>query len=211
MSSAIEWTDYGHGIVEFRTPISSIDERTVDNWVEFLETEKSNCYVPFSHSPIRFSQSPNSFGYWEFISTIEAIKTCIADCVEIYANQYPQVRSFLTWRADQHLLIYGPGTQANLHSDNSIDKVTNYDGLAGAVISVSAIVSDKCRGGHLGFTALNKEFAPSKGNVYLFPSSYIGAHYVTPVLDGRRVSFVEWFGTVHRTHPSEAFEIGSRL
>jgi hypothetical protein len=206
-NSGPKWTNYGLGVVHYKNVMPEISDEIVNDMTSRLLMRKSDCYIPYSLSPFRFPLSSAAAMDPNFQLLLTTVQNSITECLSIYAIEYPQSKQFMKWRGDGHLIIYEQGTCANLHSDNSIDETTQYDGLAGASISASVILSDKCTGGSLGFWGLRTSFPPKKGDVYLFPSNFIGAHYVEPITGGNRVVFVEWFGAAKRTQPTEEVHI----
>lgn len=76
----------------------------------------------------------------------------------------------------------GPGTHFKVHADHGPAYVTT--------ISVVAYVNDDYKGGELYFPRFNLTLKPKKGDVVIFPSTYIYEHASNDMISGTKYSIV---------------------
>lgn len=82
------------------------------------------------------------------------------------------------------LMRYGIGQKFDKHMDDHF----NYPRR----ISLIYYANDAYEGGELEFDQFKLKIKPSKGQLVLFPSSYVYSHTVHPVTSGIRYSLVQW-------------------
>jgi hypothetical protein len=71
---------------------------------------------------------------------------------------------------------------------------THMDDAGGNFRRVSTVyyLNDDYEGGELCFPQFNIELKPEKGDMVVFPSSYVYSHNVNPVTSGNRFSIASW-------------------
>ena len=185
--------------MEFPNAVKSIQDHVVDEWLADLHESEPTCHKPFFLAPQRYGlvrKEPMPSNRRVLLGDIERSLT---GCISIYAEQYPGAGACVTWRADQHIVKYPEGSYVGVHNDNAIDEFSKNDELVGSTLSASLVLSDRYTGGEIGFQLQKVEIWLSKGSAVVFPSSFMGTHYVKPIESGSRVVYLEWFGHGKRT------------
>lgn len=214
--------DHGFGVVEFSN-LFQVDDQFLDEYLarravsepsDYIETEDGmfvnrGGYLftkeDISGVPIRYLRlvAPDITDQdKEFHSSIQS---AMLSCIKTYLGLYPEASDCVTWRSDAHLAVYGPGAGMGIHHDTAIGHAGGNENAAFNVVSASLILSDRCDGGGLGLKRIGKIFKPQKGTAILYPSGYVGSHFVETVTSGRRVSYLEFFG--HGTRSGEVINI----
>lgn len=221
--SNIPLIDHGVGVVEFPGAMESIDDIFVDEWMTRRRQVEPNDYYKddegfyVSRGGYRFTESqilsaPERFmnltppgSPQEDIDFYNKLEETMFKCIHAYSMVYPEAKDTLWWRADGHLAAYKPGYYMGVHHDTAVGGAAGNENPVFLTVSASLIVSDRCAGGALVFKHLNKEFLPKKGTVIMYPAGYMGAHAVTPIESGERVSYLEFFG--HGTRAGQTRKI----
>jgi hypothetical protein len=211
--------NHGFGIVEFPEAIE-IDQVFTNNWIkrrrqfsftDFIQTDdgslvdlngksfKKNTDI---RQPLRcFGLANNSTKQdKEFL---KSLVNSIHSCLVAYCNYFPTLGRSLWWSTSPSLAIYIEGCGINTHNDNEVShkgkrtsKAVGTDPYAPVynVLSASLILKDESDGGEISFCTINQSFKPKPGCLFLYPSGYLGAHSIKPVLSGERVSLLQFFG-----------------
>lgn len=115
-----------------------------------------------------------------------------------YCKIFPAAIPCVTNRTPGHLLRYSPGHSIGPHSDVALP----YQGDSLEPVSLAAIkntltsvlfLNDQYEGGEVAFRMWGLTIKPKYGSMLIYPSSFIGCHEVSPVVDGDRWVFIRWF------------------
>ena len=137
-----------------------------------------------------------------------------------YFELFPLAVKCVWWKVKGHIVQYKSGVYLGSHSDVSADYVygvwTPVDQLATRNTVSTVFYLNDCvetenelndsnfTGGHHYFNYLDIDFKPSKGDILFFPSNYMAAHEVKPVISGERYSYLGWYS--HGTPNKEVGE-----
>lgn len=137
-----------------------------------------------------------------------------------YFELFPLAAKCIWWKVKGHIVQYKSGVYLGSHSDVSADYVygvwTPVDQLATRNTVSTVFYLNDCvenedelngknfTGGHHYFNYLDIDFRPSRGDILFFPSNYMAAHEVRPVISGERYSYLGWYS--HGTPNKEVGE-----
>ena len=126
-----------------------------------------------------------------------------------YFEIFPLAAKCVWWKVKGHIVQYKKGVFLGSHSDVSADYAygvwTPKDQLAtrntistvfylnNCIDSMDKLNDENFIGGHHYFDYLNINYKPSRGDILFFPSNYMAAHQVTPVVEGERYSYLGWY------------------
>lgn len=148
-------------------------------------------------------------GNKEVQETIDYLEDVKDLCLQDYLNKFPLAGKCIWWRIRGHIVAYPTGSFLGLHADIQTEyeygKPHPKDQLATRnIVSTVAYIND-CfdseedndgtgfTGGHHYFNYLDITIKPKKGSVIFFPSNYVAAHEVQPVMSGTRYSYLGWY------------------
>ena len=130
-------------------------------------------------------------------------------CLLQYFELFPLAYKCVWWKVKGHILQYPKDVYLGSHSDTSADYiygvlepqnqlalrsvVTSLVYFNDSVESQSELDGNNYIGGRHYFNYLDIEYTPKKGDILMFPSNYLAAHEVKPVLDGFRYSYLGWY------------------
>lgn len=219
----LPFKNWGWGIVEFPDVAKEIDDSFVDEWLaRRRQTEPSDytinadgMYVSrggylftkrqIMQAPERYMNLSPSDGPREDVAFHEYLQQVMFWCIHSYTGIYPECKDAVWWGADGHVAVYEEGGQMGVHHDTAVGGATGNENPIFLTVSGSLVISDRCEGGDLYFSHIGKSFAPQKGSAILYPSSYMGAHGVSPVLSGTRIAYLEFYG--HGTRSGQTRKI----
>lgn len=124
-----------------------------------------------------------------------------------YLEIFPLAYKCIWWKVKGHLLKYEPGVYLGSHSDISADYVYGYPepddqlALRNVITTLTylstqddnGISNSSFSGGEHYFNYLDIEYKPHEGDIMFFPSNYMAAHEVKPVLGGKRYTYLGWY------------------
>jgi hypothetical protein len=129
-------------------------------------------------------------------------------CVVQYCLLYPEVTPSIWWKTSGHIAGYNNGRGIGPHCDDTIqfefDEMPKNEFPIHNTLS-SALYLNDCvenedqlngenfTGGHIKFKYTGLDYMPKAGSAVVYPSNYIGTHEVTPVINGSRYVFLEFF------------------
>jgi predicted 2-oxoglutarate/Fe(II)-dependent dioxygenase YbiX len=116
--------------------------------------------------------------------------------IEIDKNIFDSVGKALQYYANKHrvicqrdsgydLLCYETGGFFKTHFDDGPNISRR--------ISCSVILNDDYEGGEFSFFDKELNYTLNKGDILMFPSTFLYPHEILPVTNGRRYSMVTWF------------------
>lgn len=108
---------------------------------------------------------------------------CAAKCLEEYNKTFEH--SAVTEDTGYELLRYNKGQFYEEHVDTFLQ--------APRLISCSFHLNGNYEGGEFGFFNRNKKIKAGKGDVVMFPSTFMYPHEIMPVVKGTRYSIITWF------------------
>jgi hypothetical protein len=136
-----------------------------------------------------------------------------------YIEEYPSLLGNVWWRTKGHAIYYKPGSWMGLHNDNDANYHPRHEPdhqlalrhVVGVLIfltdtSISNPATNQCVGGLIDFPYIGHTHTPMAGDMLIFPSNYYGSHEVKIIEDGRRISYISYFG-----HGSRDDERGIRV
>ncbi|MBF83039.1 MAG: hypothetical protein CL489_01040 [Acidobacteria bacterium] len=203
----------GGGVVKFHDTITDLDdgmptllERDLREMadkalVEMYDldedgngTNQSGHLIPAEHistMPIRINQPLDPVFFAECDRAI--YKNLVA-----YCTLYPDAMPSCWWDAGGHVAVYRKGALLGMHSDNDVnyrfgDHPKDQTALFNTVSS-TLVLGAGFSGGNIKFEHLKLEVRVGPGDHILFPSNYMGAHEITPVIEGTRYSYISTFG-----------------
>lgn len=117
--------------------------------------------------------------------TEAAIKKCLTHYESLYnfKMEFMEAINFVKYGKDQHFAV---------HTDHGFSYT--------CTVSSIAYFNDDYEGGELWFPYLNIAFKPQKGDILIFPSTYIYAHASLPVKSGMKYSAVTMFDYNDNNH-----------
>ncbi len=214
--------DYSSGAVLFEDAID-LDQDFVTSWIESMwEEHHHNFRNEYTFSEEEMITAPTRLGVWgpkrdgQDLEFNKKLEKAMLDCVAKYMEIYPMARqSCWAWSVG-HVAVYDVGQCIGEHTDQSVDLVgVKY--WAGETprairvqknsISMSLFLNDDYEGGEMVLRHAKSSIPQKAGSVLAFPSSYVGAHEVTPVTSGRRCSYLQSVGT----GPTDPAEIESYI
>jgi hypothetical protein len=115
----------------------------------------------------------------------KAIKQCLNHYESLYnfKMEYMEAINFIRYGEDQHFAV---------HTDHGFSYT--------CTVSSIAYFNDDYEGGELWFPYLNIAFKPQKGDILIFPSTYIYAHASLKVTSGIKYSAVTMFDYNDNNH-----------
>lgn len=130
-----------------------------------------------------------------FIKTLDA---ALYECLLVYLEIFPEVVCSIWWKSPGHVVTYKDGQYMGSHHDNGVEYTPgitpeNEHAICN-VITGSLALNDNYSGGKLKFRHGGLSLRPPTGTIVLYPSNYVGSHQVTPVQDGERYSYLQFFG-----------------
>ena len=200
------------GIAEFQDVIE-IDPVVLDSWMSLRrECEPSDYTIDedgnyvnrggytftaeqIGISPTRFlNLTPDG----EDLSFYNEIRDTVYKCLVNYIELHPAVWRSVWWRADGQGACYENGQGMGSHSDREIEYTPGETPASEAPIyneiTAALILKKADEGGKYEFATSKTSLDPLAGTVLFYPSNYVGAHAITPVTKGERISYLEFFG-----------------
>jgi Rps23 Pro-64 3,4-dihydroxylase Tpa1-like proline 4-hydroxylase len=107
------------------------------------------------------------------------VSKCIQECSKLF--KYLNVQEDTGYE----LLRYKQGGFYSQHSDTFLQ--------APRLMSASLVLNDNYEGGEFAFFDRQLKYKLNKGDVLMFPSTFMFPHEVMPVTKGTRYSIVTWF------------------
>jgi hypothetical protein len=129
-------------------------------------------------------------------------------CVVQYCLLYPEVTPSIWWKTSGHIAGYNNGRGIGPHCDDTIqfdfdempkNEFPIHNTLSSAlylndcVENENELNGENFTGGHIKFKYVDLDYMPKAGSAVVYPSNYVGTHEVTPVIDGSRYVFLEFF------------------
>jgi predicted 2-oxoglutarate/Fe(II)-dependent dioxygenase YbiX len=109
--------------------------------------------------------------------------------IQDYCSKHGVVMNYME---AMNLIKYGPGQHFKVHSDHGYSYI--------ATVSLVGYLNDDYEGGELYFDKLDLPIKAKKGDLYIFPSSFIYSHAAMPVRSGKKYSLVtmlDWHAAPH--------------
>lgn len=104
-------------------------------------------------------------------------------CIETYKNKHSQCR--IDEDTGYELLRYKKGEFYTQHVDSFLQNPR--------LVSCSIHLNDDYEGGEFAFFNRSIKYKLNKGDVLMFPSTFMYPHEVMPVTKGTRYSIITWF------------------
>lgn len=219
---SMEIIEHGYGILVFPN-VMEIDDNFIDEWMKRRDEVESQDFTinedgfyvnrggylftkaQIEEAPRRYLNLTPQGCPVEDLEFHKKLEDAMFRCIHEYSNRYPEVKDCLWWRSNAHLAQYGVGVGMGLHHDNAIGGASENENPLFNVVSASLILSDRHEGGEIGFASVGKDYKINKGSIIMYPSSYMGAHYVKKITEGERISYLEFFG--HGSSPGQTQKI----
>lgn len=122
----------------------------------------------------------NKNKYWlEADSIWQDCYDAMINPISEYSNKY---KIQMNYMEAFNFIKYGPNEHFSEHSDHGHSYV--------CTLSAVGYFNDNYDGGELYFNNFNLKIKPEKGDLYLFPSTYLFSHAALPVTNGTKYSLV---------------------
>jgi len=108
---------------------------------------------------------------------------CAAKCIEEYNKRFEH--SHVQEDTGYELLRYNKGEFYTQHVDTFLQ--------APRLVSCSFHLNDDYEGGEFGFFDREMKIKAGKGDVVMFPSTFMYPHEIMPVTEGTRYSIITWY------------------
>lgn len=210
----------GYGIVLFRDSfttksdvidfLSSIREFEIQANYDFQYDENGSVECLVNKSGHRFRQQDiakncirlsNYYTYANSDSSVEFFKTCdgaVYTSLLQYLELFPMLLPCIWWKTIGHPIMYPTGSEQGLHCDNDINYMPGFEPTMQLgsmhVVAAMCYLNDDFIGGEIVFPYAGISHKPMAGDILLFPANYICAHFVAPIEDGTRFSYLQYFG-----------------
>jgi hypothetical protein len=220
--------NHGCGVVEFPYAFD-VDDDFLGDWLERRrEHEPDDYYIDtdgtivnrggfkfkaeeYSKAPGRFLHLLHSETSPEDVEFVKNLDDALRVCLDQYLTIFPEATASIWWESDGHIATYDDGQHLGIHSDNGIHySVTDgrttkveQDAMHN-VISSSMVLRAPVEGGELNMPHAGLTLEPIVGTAVLYPSNFVGAHGVSPVVSGERWSYLKFWGSSKaRQYPRE--------
>lgn len=145
---------------------------------------------------------------FQSIKTLAFIEEVKYQCLLKYMELFPLVYKCIWWKSKGHISHYKKGMYLGPHSDVSSDYIYGVPpsknqlalkNMVGIIVYVNDSVDELSEGskdfigGDHYFDYLDIRYKPKKGDILMFPSNYMAAHRIEPVLDGNRYAYLGWY------------------
>lgn len=155
--------------------------------------------------------TPSRFGVNSCSHVVKEWNDAIYKSLITYCQHYPEIMPSLWWGIRGHLLSYQNNQHIGWHADNNIPNYlpANYGTIPKSQFPLHCSLSvllylntsvecakttDEYEGGQLHFKYQNVSYAPSKGDIILYPSNFMGTHSVSRVQRGIRRAYLKFYG-----------------
>jgi predicted 2-oxoglutarate/Fe(II)-dependent dioxygenase YbiX len=108
---------------------------------------------------------------------------CAENCITQYNNKFEHAR--IQEDTGYELLRYKEGEFYKQHVDSFLQ--------APRLVSCSFHLNDDYEGGEFGFFDREMKIKAGKGDVVMFPSTFMYPHEIMPVTEGTRYSIITWY------------------
>ena len=219
----VEPVSLGHGIVVFPKALSFDMGWAKEFAEEQVSKERNDMYQPTVDPETGEAAFINKSGYIFNASGVNkmprrgsAIHRTERDDVREFLNFveeskdryllkyfiiYPLAYKNVWWKVKGHLVSYSTeygGEFLGAHSDTSADYSYGMehpsDQLATRnTVSALLYLNDDFEGGEHYFNYYDICYKPQAGDILMFPSNYMAAHEVKPILKGSRYSYLGWY------------------
>lgn len=228
LRSIMQINHLGNGIVLFKNAMD-VDEKFVADYMEYLKSKNEQHFFTSNNSdeikntagytfdqqsvnvaPSRFIETVTDDTPQQFVDFSQKCEDVLYKCIVEYCKIFPVVVEAITWRTKGHIATYSNGQNIGCHSDSAIPLDENYKPINQMPLhnTVTAGLSwtSNYDGGDLYYRMWGITVRLEAGDVVMYPSTYIGAHEVTPVSSGERVVYLQWFchgDTGYLQHPDD--------
>ena len=190
------------------------DERG-EEWVDDRVGTRRR-YENQSRGPIRVRNYPlGGLGDSEIDKVQLMLNDVMLECLTEYMKEYPSIYDDVQWQEAWRLIYYYPGARMGVHSDNTpgrifrvregdmkrshLDDVAPSRVLCGIQYLTDFVAGDDPEseqfvGGEISWPYVNvNDFAPSKGDLLIYPANFLYSHKVNPILAGYRIANLTCF------------------
>jgi hypothetical protein len=209
----MEISHLGPGIVLFKDAMT-IDDALVKDYMMYLNGKKEQHFFDkddtiVNSSGYEFDRKSISVAPGRFVETVvddtpqrfvdfsQRCEDTLYKCIVEYCRIFPVVIEAITWRTKGHIATYSDGQNIGCHSDSAVPLDENYKPINQMPLhnTVTAGLSwtSNYEGGNLHYRMWDVSVRLEAGDVVMYPSTYLGAHEVTPVTSGERIAYLQWF------------------
>lgn len=200
--TATELVDLEHADMYQQTIHPETGEIAYINKSGYLFTGESMDAMPRRGSVIHRDSRP------QIAKMLQDIETIKDSYLLKYFERFPLAYNCIWWKVKGHLVSYSPGVYLGSHSDISAEYVygvhqTSQElALRNVITSITylnssndenSLVDGEFSGGEHIFNYLGITYSPRAGDIMMFPSNYMAAHEVRPIVSGRRISYLGWY------------------
>lgn len=216
----------GSGIVLFKNAID-VDPALIKEYMAYLDNKKEQHFFDredtvVNSSGYEFDRKSIDVAPGRFVETVvDSTPQHLVDFSQLcedalyrsfveYCRIFPVVVEAVSWRTKGHIATYSNGQNIGCHSDSAIPLDENYKPINQMplynTVTAGLSWSSDYEGGDLYFRMWDVSIRLEAGDIAMYPSTYLGAHEVTPVTSGRRIVYLQWFchgDTGHLQSPYE--------
>jgi hypothetical protein len=206
-------SNLGNGIVLFKNAID-VDDVLIREYMEYLNSKKEQHFFDkddtvVNSSGYEFDRKSIGIAPGRFVETVvddtpqhlvdfsQACEDALYKCIVEYCRIFPVVIEAIAWRTKGHIATYSDGQNIGCHSDSAIPLDENYKPINQMplhnTVTAGLSWSSDYEGGDLYFRMWDVSVRLEAGDIVMYPSTYLGAHEVTPVTAGHRVVYLQWF------------------
>jgi hypothetical protein len=176
----------------------SIDILSKANWKkhEFDKPEEEQAGIPLSDMSkesemLDFNSISNIILRQEIEKIVTEMMLNIPEILMEYLTSF-KFEWLRGWRGYSGIKFnrYSPGQEMQAHWDN-VNSIFPGEVTGIPFLSVIGFLNDDYEGGEL-ILCEDKKIDKKKGNLLIFPSSFMYPHQVTPLTKGTRYSYVSW-------------------
>lgn len=207
----------GNGIVLCKNAIS-ITDKMID-YIGSCENRSAKPYdiettgVGFQFRPndSKTGITPSRFGTDPNHSIVKLWDAAIYSSLIVYCQQYPEILPSIWWGIQGHLLSYQNNQHIGWHADNNVPNYPpdSYGSIPTSQFPLHCTLSvllylntsvscvdngEDYEGGEIHFKYQQVSYAPVKGDIILYPSSFMGTHSVSRVRKGIRRAYLKFYG-----------------
>ena len=136
-----------------------------------------NCDIIEISQPFVINNKPNR------LEIDNRLFECVAKCLDEYNKKFNHVN--VQEDTGYELLRYEVGGFYSEHTDSFLK--------APRLVSCSFALNDNYKGGEIAFFNKERKYKLNKGDVLMFPSTFMYPHEIMPVTEGVRYSIITWF------------------
>jgi len=142
-----------------------------------IDDKVRNCDTIEISQPLVINNKPNR------LEIDNRLFECVTKCLDEYNKKFNHIN--VQEDTGYELLRYEVGGFYSEHTDSFLK--------APRLVSCSLALNDNYKGGEIAFFNKERKYKLNKGDVLMFPSTFMYPHEILPVTEGVRYSIITWF------------------